>query len=113
MKYLLEIDEDHAKVIMEKNMKEEQFNTEIERLTDIIQDGNISEKKRAELLKLKEETKQRHQDLKDSMHQLQDSLDTLRLYIKYILFDTEATKRENAYLKKMLNNDRDTEEPSV
>lgn len=93
-------------------MKEEEFNTEINRLTDIIQHGNISKEKRAELQKLREETNQRHQTLKDTMRQLQDSLDTLRLCIKYMLFDLEATKREVKYLRNLLNNNGDSQEPS-
>jgi regulator of replication initiation timing len=35
---------------------------------------------------------------------LQDSLDHLRLTVKYLLFDLEATRRENKYLRKMLEN---------
>ena len=91
-------------------MKEEDFNIEIEKLTDIIQNGNISEEKRVELQKLREETKRRHQSLKDTMRQLQDSMDTLRLCIKYILFDLEATKRENKYLKSMLGENQNEED---
>lgn len=30
------------------------------------------------------------------------SLDHLRLVVKYLLFDVEATRRENKYLRKML-----------
>ena len=37
-----------------------------------------------------------------SVASLQDSLDYLRLSIKYLLFDLEATRRENSYLRKML-----------
>ena len=33
---------------------------------------------------------------------LQESLDYLRLSIKYLVFDLEATRRENTYLRKML-----------
>ena len=29
-------------------------------------------------------------------------LDGIRLYVKYLSFDTEATRRENNYLRKML-----------
>ncbi len=94
-------------------MKEEQFNSEIDRLTDLIQNGNISKEKKAELHKLREETKQRHQSLKDTMRQLQDSLDTLRLCIKYVLFDLEATKREVKYLKSMLDRDGNSEQSSI
>lgn len=31
-----------------------------------------------------------------------DSLDWLRVRVKYLLFDLEATRRENAYLKRLL-----------
>ncbi|MBX3396833.1 MAG: hypothetical protein KF841_15865 [Phycisphaerae bacterium] len=45
----------------------------------------------------------------DQLHQavsnLQDSLDYLRLTVKYLLFDLEATRRENAHLRKMLEED--------
>jgi len=40
--------------------------------------------------------------LKSSSNALQESLDYLRVSIKYILFDLEATRRENTYLKKLL-----------
>lgn len=39
---------------------------------------------------------------KQSTNNLQDSLDQLRLTVKYLLFDLEATRRENKYLRKML-----------
>ena len=35
---------------------------------------------------------------------LEDSLDYLRLQIKYLLFDLEATRRENRYLRQLLEN---------
>ena len=37
---------------------------------------------------------------------LQESLDYLRLSIKYLVFDLEATRRENGYLRKMLEETR-------
>ena len=40
--------------------------------------------------------------LEDSVNNLQESLDYLRICIKYQLFDLEATRRENKYLRKML-----------
>jgi len=51
---------------------------------------------------LAEETKQRHQELKKTVNNLHESIDFLRLSIKYLLFDLEATRRENGYLRKML-----------
>lgn len=62
----------------------------------------LPEPDRAKLTLLAEETKQRHQELKKTVSSLQESIDFLRLSIKYLLFDLEATRRENGYLRKML-----------
>jgi len=62
----------------------------------------LPEKDREKLALLAEETKQRHHDLKKTVHGLHESIDFLRLSIKYLLFDLEATRRENSYLRKML-----------
>ncbi len=62
----------------------------------------LPEPDRAKLAVLAEETKQRHQELKKTVHNLHESIDFLRLAIKYLLFDLEATRRENGYLRKML-----------
>ena len=40
--------------------------------------------------------------LKKGICSLQESLDYLRVCIKYQLFDLEATRRENKYLRDML-----------
>ena len=34
--------------------------------------------------------------------ELQESLDYLRLSVKYLVFDLEATRRENAYLRRLV-----------
>ncbi|HSW46822.1 MAG TPA: hypothetical protein VLM89_14775 [Phycisphaerae bacterium] len=64
--------------------------------------GTLPEQDRARLAMLAEETRQRHQELKKTVHSLHESIDFLRLSIKYLLFDLEATRRENSYLRKML-----------
>ena len=51
---------------------------------------------------LARKTQMSHQKLKDSMEQLQSSLDYLRVSVKYILFDLEATRRENKHLRQLL-----------
>jgi hypothetical protein len=40
--------------------------------------------------------------LAKTVSSLQSSIDFLRLSIKYLIFDLEATRRENEYLRKML-----------
>ncbi len=73
------------------------------RLSELVaQIGTLPEPDRAKLSLLAEETKQRHQELKKTVSGLQESIDFLRLSIKYLLFDLEATRRENSYLRKML-----------
>lgn len=64
-------------------------------------DGLPSDQKQ-QLQVLAEETKARQAKIRKTMKDLQDSLDYLRLSVKYMVFDLEATRRENEYLRKML-----------
>lgn len=49
-----------------------------------------------------DQTRQRNDQVTRTVTSLQESLDYLRLSIKYLVFDLEATRRENGYLRKML-----------
>ena len=44
----------------------------------------------------------RQEQLKKSVTRLQESLEGLRLIIKYQAFDLEATRRENTHLRRLL-----------
>jgi len=81
-------------------MDEKVFHKKLAELVSEI--GSLPESERARLEAFAEETKQRHRKLKQTVNGLQDSIDYLRLSIKYLLFDLEATRRENNYLRKML-----------
>lgn len=48
------------------------------------------------------QTGERRNRIKASVAELQESLDYLRLSVKYLVFDLEATRRENSYLRRML-----------
>ena len=81
-------------------MEERKFQ---EKLTELM--GEISTLPTAErerLTKLAQKTQERHHNLRKTVTDLQESLDYLRLSIKYLVFDLEATRRENSYLRKML-----------
>jgi len=82
-------------------MKNEQFEAKLAEL--ISEMGTLPASEREKLQILVNETKQRHEDIGKTMGALQESIDFLRLSIKYVLFDLEATRRENAYLRKMLD----------
>ena len=67
--------------------------------------GTLPPQERKKLDILAEETRRRHSDIKKTVSSLQDSIDFLRLSIKYLIFDLEATRRENEELRKMLEAD--------
>ncbi len=86
-------------------MDERTFQQKLAELTKEI--GNLPDEDRSKLETLAEQTKQRHAKLKKTVSSLQESLDYLRLSVKYLLFDLEATRRENSYLRKMLEEQSD------
>ena len=90
-------------------MNEQDFH---KKLGDLM--GEISTLPKAEREKLEalaQQTKERHGKLKKTVGELQESLDYLRLSIKYLVFDLEATRRENGYLRKMLEESNQSAKP--
>ena len=57
---------------------------------------------KSNLEQLAKENQQRHEQLKQSVNRLQEALENLSLIIKYQAFDIEATRRENTYLRRLL-----------
>ncbi|MEM1423434.1 MAG: transcriptional regulator [Planctomycetota bacterium] len=88
-------------------MNETDFQAKLGELIEQI-DGLPGEQ-RDELKKLAEETKERHDKIRTTIRGLQDSLDYLRLSVKYLVFDLEATRRENTYLRKVVEGRADDE----
>src|SRR5579885_2702202 len=81
-------------------MNEQEFQSKLAELMGEI--STLPPTERGKLEKLANETRQRHERLRQTVSSLQESLDYLRLSIKYLVFDLEATRRENGYLRKML-----------
>jgi chromosome segregation ATPase len=81
-------------------MNEQDFQTKLAELMGEISTLPVTE--RAKLEKLAADTRARHERLRQTVSGLQESLDYLRLSIKYLVFDLEATRRENGYLRRML-----------
>jgi len=72
-------------------------------LHDLLKElGSIPEPSYQKIVNLARQTNESQQQLKDSLCTLQESLDYLRVSVKYLVFDLEATRRENAFLKSML-----------
>lgn len=81
-------------------MDEQKFQTKLAELMGEI--STLPKGEREKLTALAQKTQHRHDKLKKTVGDLQDSLDYLRLSIKYLVFDLEATRRENRYLRQML-----------
>lgn len=74
-----------------------------QKLSDLVHEiGNIPVEERAKLETVAAPSKERQEKLRKTVDSLEESIDYLRLSIKYLLFDLEATRRENGYLRKML-----------
>ena len=81
-------------------MNEQDFQT---RLTELMGEVSVLPPvERKKLEKMADQTRQNHEQVKQTVSSLQENLDFLRLNIKYLVFDLEATRRENGYLRKML-----------
>ncbi|MCH8192865.1 MAG: hypothetical protein IIA65_02470 [Planctomycetes bacterium] len=79
------------------------------KLNDLVKEfGSNTNPQTQKLAELAEKAKESHNQLRKSITNLQEVLDYLRVCIKYQAFDLEATRRENSYLKKLIeenNND--------
>ena len=82
-------------------MNEQEFQDRLGEL--IAQIDRLPPDQREGLRRLASETKARHEKIRSTVKGLQESLDYLRLSVKYLVFDLEATRRENQYLRKMLS----------
>lgn len=74
-----------------------------DKLNDLVKEfGGQAAPQQRKLAALAKQARDNHRQLQESVNNLQELLDYLRLCIKYQSFDLEATRRENEYLKKLL-----------
>lgn len=73
------------------------------KLNELVKEvGGVADPQNMKLVMLAKHARNNHKKLEKSVNSLQESLDYLRVCIKYQLFDLEATRRENKYLRNML-----------
>lgn len=79
-----------------------------EKLNELVRElGPLPDPTQQKLLEITREHRDTQEKLNKSLHSMQESLDYLRVCVKYLLFDLEATRRENLYLKKLLEDHTD------
>ena len=91
-------------------MNENTFQNKFSELLNRIQ--ALPEEQRNRLESLAQETRDRRDRIQQSVGELQESLDYLRLSVKYLVFDLEATRRENAYLRRLVEQSNRNDNPS-
>lgn len=83
-------------------MKDDEFQKRLEAIIKTA--DSLPGEMRDKMLQIIEETRKRHQKIKDNGKIIQDSVDHLRVSVKYLVFDLEATRRENEILRRRLRN---------
>ena len=82
-----------------------------DKLKELVREfGGAADSQYRKLAMPAQQTGESQKKLEKDVSSLQESLDYLRVCIKYQLFDLEATRRENEYLRKILgdnNNNND------
>jgi len=81
-------------------MDEHSLETQLNKLVEEFGGQNSSSSRK--LAEVANSAKQYSARLNQSVNGVQDSLDYLRICVKYLIFDLEATKRENKCLRQML-----------
>ncbi|MHC4265319.1 MAG: hypothetical protein ACYSUK_05220 [Planctomycetota bacterium] len=73
------------------------------KLNELVKEvGGVNSPYQQKLAFLAKQAQDNQTQLQKSVDRLQESLDYLRICIKYQLFDLEATRRENQHLRKLL-----------
>ena len=79
-----------------------------DKLNELIKElGPIPGPTQQKFIEIAKKHQKTQKNLQQSLHSMQESLDYLRVCVKYLLFDLEATRRENLYLKKLLEEQTD------
>ncbi|MHC4460926.1 MAG: hypothetical protein ACYS6W_01315 [Planctomycetota bacterium] len=74
-----------------------------DKLNELVKEfGGMVDPQHRKLAMLAKQARDSQKRLQKSINGLQESLDYLRVCIKYQLFDLEATRRENKYLRDLL-----------
>lgn len=81
-------------------MEESNIERKLKELVE--QFGASADPNNSKLALLAKQAHENHKKLQQSVDSLHESLDFLRVCIKYQVFDLEATRRENKYLRKLL-----------
>lgn len=79
-----------------------------EKLASLVREmDDLPAPERQKIEDLAAQARNRQAKMKQTITELTESLDYLRMSVKYLVFDLEATRRENKYLRRMLEHRTD------
>jgi len=81
-------------------MEDRNFDAKLAEILDNVE--GLTPENRARIERFAHQTASRHEKMRNTLGELQESLDHLRLSVKYLVFDLEATRRENQYLRRLI-----------
>lgn len=85
-----------------------------DKLTELLNAaGDIPVPQREKIMFLARRSTEGYKMLQDKISTLQNSLDYLRVGVKYLIFDLEATRRENTELRKQVEQLRGPSNPNT
>lgn len=88
-------------------MNDNSMDAQLAKVLDSVEGLTAEDRDRIE--RFANDTRNRHEKMRSTLGELQESLDHLRLSVKYLVFDLEATRRENQYLRRLIEANGDTE----
>ena len=88
-------------------MKDKTTRERVGELIKLIYSPSVPAQRKKKILKLVRSASEKLDQQKGNPEDTEKMFDELRVAIKYLLFDLEATKRENKYLEQLLNKERD------
>lgn len=88
-------------------MKEEEVHARIKELLGEI--AKLPENQRKTLEPIARETQQRHEEIKETADKVEKSFTDLRICLKYLMFDLEATRRERDAIRRLYEDKSDNE----
>ncbi|MCP4760044.1 MAG: hypothetical protein GY894_05105 [Planctomycetes bacterium] len=86
---------------MNERTFQHQFSTLLDRINE------LPTRERAMLVGLAEAAAGQESEVTQCLHALEQSIDSMRLCVKYLVFDLEATRRENGCLRRLLSEAED------
>lgn len=84
-------------------MAERDIKAQLANMLDRIRQLEVPDDQRGRLERLSRSTIDRQDRIEGLITTLQESLGSLSLQVKYLVCDLEATRRENAYLRRLLD----------